>query len=174
MNIPAFITGTVIIIAFSWLYSVKHGRFHGIPRFFAFESIYILLLLNIKLWFRDPFSVIQVFSWILLCLSAYVGLAGYLHLKNHGEAENGFENTTKLVISGIYSYIRHPLYCSLILLGTGIALKDPVLYKILLGAVNIAALWLTAKTEEKEMIDKFGNDYRKYMQKTKMFIPFII
>ncbi len=121
MNIPAFITGTVVIIVFSWLYSIRHGRFHGIPRFFAFESIYILLLLNIRLLFRDPFSVIQAFSWIMLCLSAYVGLAGYFHLKNHGEAENGFENTTKLVISGIYGYIRHPLYCSLILMLNNIA-----------------------------------------------------
>jgi len=53
-------------------------------------------------------------------------------------------------------------------------LKDPVPYKLLLGAVNIAAIWLTALTEEKEMIDRFGNDYRKYMQATKMFVPFII
>ncbi len=174
MNIPAFITGTLVIIFFSWIYSIKHRRFHGIPRFFAFESIYILLLLNIRLWFSNPFSLLQVFSWILLCLSAYAGLAGYLHLKNQGEAQNSFENTTKLVTSGIYSYIRHPLYTSLILLGTGIVLKDPVPYKLLLGAVNIAAIWLTALTEEKEMIDRFGNDYRKYMLATKMFVPFII
>lgn len=174
MDIVTLIIGTTAIVAFSWFYSVKHGRYHGIPRFFAFESIFILVLLNIHVWFRDPFSVKQIISWILLILSAYYGIAGFYLLRKHGKAGSNIEETTALVRTGVYSYIRHPLYFSLFLLGTGTMMKDPSAVQIILGIVNLAAIWFTARMEEKEMIAKFGDAYRKYMTETKMFIPFII
>jgi len=174
MNIAALITGTILIILFSWSFSIKHKRYHGIPRFFAFESIYLLVLLNIKVWFHDPFSLHQIISWILLILSAYVGLAGFLLLKRRGKSTGNFENTTILIKSGVYSLIRHPLYFSLFLLGTGVMMKDPDLPALILGVINLIAVYLTAMTEEKEMVEKFGEPYREYMKETKMFIPFIL
>jgi len=174
MNIAALITGTILIILFSWSFSIKHKRYHGIPRFFAFESIFLLVLLNIKVWFQSPFSLHQIISWILLILSAYVGLAGFLLLKRRGKSTGNFENTTILIKSGVYSLIRHPLYFSLFLLGTGVMMKDPDLPALILGVINLIAVYLTAMTEEKEMVEKFGEPYREYMKETKMFIPFIL
>jgi protein-S-isoprenylcysteine O-methyltransferase Ste14 len=174
MNIVAITTGTILIILFSWFLSIKHKRYHGIPRFFAFESIYLLVLLNINGWFRDPFSLHQIISWILLILSAYFGLAGFLLLKKKGNSKRNFENTTVLVKSSVYSLIRHPLYFSLFLLGTGVMMKDPDLPALILGAVNLVAVYLTSLTEEKEMVEKFGEPYKEYMKETKMFIPFIL
>jgi protein-S-isoprenylcysteine O-methyltransferase Ste14 len=174
MNIAALITGTILIILFSWSFSIRHKRYHGIPRFFAFESIYLLVLLNIKVWFQEPFSLHQIISWVLLILSAYFGLAGYLLLKRKGKSTKNFENTTILVKSGVFSLIRHPLYFSLFLLGTGVMMKDPDLPALILGVINLVAVYLTAMTEEKEMVEKFGEPYKEYMKETKMFIPFII
>jgi protein-S-isoprenylcysteine O-methyltransferase Ste14 len=174
MNIFLLITGTVLIIIFSWFLSIKHKRFHGIPRFFAFESVYILTLLNYKVWFNDPFSAHQILSWILLTLSIYPVSAGYYLLKSKGNPDANFENTSRLVKSGIYGIIRHPLYLSVFLLGTGVMLKDLGSFQILLGIVNFLAIILTARIEEKEMITRFGDEYKIYMKNTKMFIPFIV
>ncbi len=174
MNIPALISGSVFIIIFSWYYSIRHKRYHGIPRFLSFECIYILLLLNIKYWFSDPLSWNQLISWILLILSAWSGLAGYFTLRGKGQAVGNFENTTALVKSGVFGLIRHPLYFSLLLLGTGIMMKNLSLPSIAAGMINLVALWFTARTEEKEMIDKFGQHYKDYIGETKMFIPFIL
>jgi protein-S-isoprenylcysteine O-methyltransferase Ste14 len=174
MNIAALITGTLPIILFSWSFSIRHKRYHGIPRFFAFESIYLLVLLNIKVWFQDPVSLHQIISWVLLILSAYFGLAGYLLLKRKGKSTKNFENTTILVKSGVFSLIRHPLYFSLFLLGTGVMMKDPDLPALILGMINLVAVYLTAMTEEKEMVEKFGEPYKEYMKETKMFIPFLL
>lgn len=167
------ITGTVFIMVFSWFLSIKYKRYHGIARFFAFESVFILVLLNYKIWFIDPFSFNQVISWLLLILSVYVVVTGYLLLKRQGKPDSNFENTSKLVKSGIYQYIRHPLYLSIFLLGTGILLKDPAPLQISLGLINLVAVFITARIEEKEMITKFGDDYRQYMSETRMFIPYI-
>lgn len=174
MNIYSLITGTVVIILFSWFYSVKHGRFHGIPRFFAFESIYLLILLNVRVWFHNPFSVTQVLSWISLFLSAYAGIAGFLLLKRRGKSGRNFEETTILVKTGIYKYIRHPLYLSLFLLGSGAMLKDPGRLQLILGSINLVSVFITATIEEREMLDKFGTAYSDYIKESKMFLPFLL
>lgn len=168
------IGGTIFIILFSWFLSIRYKRYHGIARFFAFESVFILVILNYKVWFVNPFSPAQLISWILLCLSIYIVITGFLILKRKGKPDSNFENTSLLVKSGIYGYIRHPLYLSIFLLGTGIVLKDPASVQILIGTINFIAVYITALIEEKEMISKFGDDYRIYMKETKMFIPYIL
>jgi protein-S-isoprenylcysteine O-methyltransferase Ste14 len=174
MNYIALISGTVLIVLFSWFLSLRFKRYHGIARFFAFESVFILALLNYKVWFSNPFSPIQLVSWILLILSAYVVITGYLLLKRKGKPDNNFENTSLLVKSGIYRYIRHPLYLSVFLLGTGIMLKNPETVQFVLSILNLIAVYITARIEENEMIAKFGDQYLTYMKETKMFIPFVI
>jgi len=173
MNLTVVITGTILIILFSWFLSIKYKRYHGIARFFAFESIFILVLLNYRVWFHNPFSLLQIISWILLILSAYAVIDGFLLLKRKGKPDSNFENTSILVKSGIYGYIRHPLYLSVFLLGTGVMLKKPEAIQIALAVINLIAVYITARIEEQEMIAKFGNDYREYMKETKMFIPYI-
>ena len=173
MNYIVLITGTIIIILFSWFLSIKYRRYHGISRFFAFESIFILFLLNRKLWFDEPLTPLHILSWIFLLFSIYPVVTGYILLKRKGKPTVNFENTSVLVRSGIYRYIRHPLYLSIFLFGTGVMLKDPGPLQILLGAFNLIAVYITARIEEGEMSAKFGNEYMDYMKETKMFIPFL-
>lgn len=173
MNYIALIAGTIFIILFSWWLSIRYKRYHGIARFFAFESVYILILLNLKVWFTDPFSYHQIISWILLIMSIYPVVAGYILLKKQGKPTVNFENTSRLVKKGIYGLIRHPLYLSVFLFGTGVMMKDPGRIQIILGIVNLVAVYLTSRIEEGEMIAKFGNEYREYMRETKMFFPFV-
>ena len=174
MNYYILSTCTVLIIIFSWFLSIKLKRYNGIARFFAFESVFILVMLNFNVWFVNPLSPFQLVSWLLLILSIYVVITGYLLLKRKGKPDTNFENTSKLVKSGIYGYIRHPLYLSIFLLGTGVMLKDPKLAQLILGLINLIAIYITARIEENEMIAKFGDEYRTYMKETKMFFPFVI
>jgi protein-S-isoprenylcysteine O-methyltransferase Ste14 len=173
MNYYVLVIGTVLIVLFSWFLSIKYKRYHGIARFFAFESVYILVLMNFKAWFTNPFSLLQIVSWILLILSVYVVITGYILLKRKGKPDSNFENTSVLVKTGIYGYIRHPLYLSIFLLGTGVLLKDTGPVQLALGIVNLVAIYFTARIEENEMTAKFGDDYLDYIKDTKMFIPYI-
>lgn len=99
---------------------------------------------------------------------------GFLLLSIIGKPKGDLENTTKLVEVGLYRFIRHPLYASLLFLGTGIFLKNISIVTTTLAFINFIALIATAKREEKEMLEKFGEEYIMYMQKTKMFIPFTL
>jgi protein-S-isoprenylcysteine O-methyltransferase Ste14 len=174
MNYYVLIAGTVFIILFSWFLSIKYKRYHGIARFFAFESVFMLVLLNYRVWFHNPFSPLQLISWILLILSIYPVTTGFILLKRKGKPDTNFENTSQLVNSGIYGYIRHPLYLSIFLLGTGVMMKNPGPAQLIIGVINLVAVYVTARIEEKEMFAKFGDDYSAYMNDTKMFIPFVL
>lgn len=154
---------------------------HGFYRFFAWEAILGLALLNLDVWFRDPLSWHQLLSWPLLVLSAILVIAGVRLLRKRGtpqaqrddETLVAFEKTTTLVRTGAYRYIRHPLYSSLLCLAWGIFFKAPSWPGSLLALGATLSLLATAKVEEAENLRYFGLAYEEYMQETKMFIPFL-
>jgi len=160
-------------IAFASRASLRNPRSHGFFRFFAFEFILIMVLLNLERWFSNPFSAFQIVSWLLLLASIILAGQGFYLLHKLGNPKTGIEDTTNLVIVGVYRYIRHPLYSSLLLLGWGVFFKGPSLLGGVLVAVTSVFLFATARIEEMENIYRFGNDYTAYMSKTKMFLPFL-
>ena len=162
--------------------SLRAPRSHGFYRFFAWEAILALILLNLEYWFRDPFSLPQVLSWILLIASAFL-VVHAVHLlriigkpdaqRSDDAATIGLEKTTHLVSVGAYKYIRHPMYSSLLFLAWGVFFKDPSWLNGILALAATAFLVATAKVEEAEDIRFFGAAYQAYIKQTKMFIPFL-
>ncbi len=153
--------------------ALTNPRVHGFYRFFAFETIFVLFLLNIDVWFDDPLAILQIISWVLLAASVGMVVWGVYLLKKEGMPEGEIENTTQMVTIGIYKYIRHPLYSSLLLLAWGVFLKHISLPSGVLVSAAIIFLLATAKVEEKENLEKFGAEYESYMKITRIFIPFL-
>jgi len=173
IKLIVFAIGSLGII-FLFLKSASKLRSYGFFRFLAFESILVLILFNVEHWFRNPFSIAQIISWLLLIASVVMVSSGFYMLRMFGKPKDVIDDTTVLVTRGIYKYIRHPLYSSLLLLGWGVFLKDVSLVSLALVLVASGFLVCMAKVEEKENIKKFGEEYSSYIKATKMFIPFII
>jgi len=167
----AVVTAGIVFVSRA---SLRNPRSHGFFRFFAFESILALVLLNLEQWFTNPSSALQIVSWLLLLSSVILAVYGFYLLHTIGRPKAGIENTTVLVMVGAYKYIRHPLYASLLLLGWGVFFKDPSLLGGILVVMTSIFLIATAKVEEAENLRKFGSDYAVYMKRTKMFIPFLL
>lgn len=165
---------SMVLAWLTWIISIKNKRYHGLFRFISFECILILVLLNYPAWFKYPLAWYQMISWLLLGGSLLVALFGFYQFYHYGKPADGMEETTALITSGLYRYIRHPLYLSLILGGFGVMMKDPECLSLLLALLNLVALFFTAKVEEAEMIKKFGKVYEEYMIATKMFIPCVL
>ncbi len=173
--------------ALAWISraSLAAPRSHGFYRFFAWECIVALVLLNavsVAQWFAEPLSPRQLASWLLLMASIVPVILGPRELRIRGRQDAArtsdasllaFEKTTRLVTSGVYRYIRHPMYSSLLLLAWGIFLKRPDWVAGGLTVVATGFLVATAKAEEGENLRFFGADYATYRQKSRMFIPFI-
>ena len=177
----AFAILTICLIVISWG-SLRVTRSHGFYRFFSWEFILALFLLNVEDWFRDPFSWHQLASWFLLVLCLIPLGFGIRSLAGQGKPVKdregepqllAFEKTTTLVNTGIYHYIRHPLYSSLLFLAWGIFFKAPNWFGALLAIAATLLLFATAKADEAECMRFFGPVYETYMKETKRFVPFL-
>jgi protein-S-isoprenylcysteine O-methyltransferase Ste14 len=154
---------------------------HGFYRLFAFLAILALVALNLPHWFERPWCARQLVSWALLFGSIYPVVAGTLLLRRRGRPTTpepgsdllAFENTSSLVTTGIYRYIRHPMYASLLYLTWGAALKSLTPPAVVLALVASAALFATARAEEAENVARFGAAYRDYIRRTRRFVPFV-
>ena len=175
-----FLIGSTIIVYVSRA-SLRAPRSHGFYRFFAWEAILALTVLNLDHWFYNPFAWHQLVSWFLLVVSLFLVIHGVRLLKQMGKQNTqrddspmpAFEKTTAIVTVGAYRYIRHPLYSSLLFLAWGVAFKTLSWPNILLAVVATIFLVATARAEEAEDIRFFGPAYQEYMRTTKMFIPFL-
>lgn len=175
-----FVIASAGLVWLSWS-TLRDFRSHGFYRFFAFELIVVLILLNIEYWFVRPFSIHQIVSWILLIISLFLVFSSFQLLHKTGKPDStrqdsslfGIEKTTELVTEGVYHYIRHPAYSSLLFLAWGAFLKQPLWVGVSLAVLITFFLTMTAKMEEKENITYFGDAYQEYMKKTMMFIPFV-
>jgi protein-S-isoprenylcysteine O-methyltransferase Ste14 len=162
--------------------SFRNPEAHGFPRFFAWESTLALVLVNSRSWFENPFSPLQIVSWFLLGLSLVLVSGGLYLLVVQGRptrqrvdpALMDFEKTSRLVTTGVYRYIRHPLYGSIILLAWGAYLKDVTLISSGMAALATVTSIATARADEVECIRYFGQQYVEYMKGTKMFVPFLL
>ena len=172
---------SIAIIIISWR-TLFHVRSHGFYRFFSWECLLWLFINNAQYWFHKPFRYPQVYSWALLIISAYFVVAGLILMKKVGKPEKGraqkhlfqFEETSELVDTGIFKYIRHPMYSSLLFLTWAVFLKSPTEPLFVVALLSTVCLYFTAIFDEKDCINYFGDRYKQYMKRSKMFIPFIV
>jgi protein-S-isoprenylcysteine O-methyltransferase Ste14 len=78
----------------------------------------------------------------------------------------------KLVTNGIYQYIRHPMYASQWLWVIAQALLLQNWIAGLGGFISFLPMYLLrVGPEEQMMMDKFGDEYRRYMERTGRVLP---
>jgi len=162
--------------------SLRTPRSHGFYRFFAWEFMLILFLLNVDRWFTAPLAWNQWISWLLLFASLVPLAFGVRSLVKKGKPVDrrdgepqllAFEKTSALVTSGVYRYIRHPLYSSLLFLAWGIFFKSLTWPGAALTLAATVCLFATALADEAECVRFFGEAYREYMKRSKRFVPFL-
>jgi len=180
-NLLLFGLCSIPLILISWR-TILNPASHGFYRFLSWECILWLFLNNYRFWFYNPLSVWQILSWIFLFISVYMVIAGVILLKKSGKPSDkrdertlyAFEKTSVLIDFGIFKYIRHPLYASLLFLTWGIYLKNITASLLLISVISTILLYITALLDEKECLLFFGDSYKEYMKKSKRFIPFVI
>ncbi len=72
---------------------------------------------------------------------------------------------------GVYSVIRHPQYVALAVAAWGLAVMWPRFLTLTLFAFMLSLYYLLARDEERRMLDRFGEGYADYMERTGMFLP---
>ncbi|MCA9380228.1 isoprenylcysteine carboxylmethyltransferase family protein [Candidatus Dojkabacteria bacterium] len=131
-----------------------------------FVSLIFIVIISDSSITSNPISLI-IFSLAIL-----IGLIPILQ-KNF--KVNIFPEVTKnmdLVTSGIYKFIRHPMYLSVLLVGISFVIADPKPLILLVWMILLINLHLKMDIEEINLIKTFP-EYKEYRNSTKRLIPFI-
>jgi protein-S-isoprenylcysteine O-methyltransferase Ste14 len=77
----------------------------------------------------------------------------------------------RLVVDGPYRWIRHPFYDSAALLMLAICLIAANWVLFVIGIAVFCLLVIRTRTEEANLMARFGSSYRTYMERTGRFLP---
>jgi len=136
-------------------------------RFFGIDRTY----LNANLWstLLGYGETGMMISMILGYLIAFAGLG--IFIEGWRELHRARQEN-RLVTDRLYGLVRHPQYTGLFiaLFGEGIV-HWPTIFSIGLFPIIILAYVLLARSEERKMLDHFGEEYRAYRLRVPGFIP---
>jgi protein-S-isoprenylcysteine O-methyltransferase Ste14 len=111
-----------------------------------------------KVW-TIPFDMI-----ITIVLGAIIFLLGaYVYFKWEIFWNRTYQG--QLVTGGIFQYIRHPHYTSLLVIGFGLSLFFYSLAALLVAIIAIPIMIWSIIDEEKLLIKQYGKEYKDYMKK---------
>lgn len=138
-------------------------------------------------WLGEAYPVLQPFSrkyghfWVVvfggsdmawgLVIGASLALmvAGYILLSKGCRQVHGSHG--QLITNGVYSFARHPQYTGLFLVIFGFLVQWPTLLTVLMAPVLLFAYAHLARSEERVMRQRFGQQYMDYRLHVPAFFP---
>ena len=141
------------------------------------SSIYtILIIFQIILFFffyynyygLDFLTYIGWFIWVLSIIFGFLPMSTF---RKKGGVKKGksYIHTTILVDTGIYSIVRHPQYFAGILLNLALILLTQHWLSVIAGIIAIIIMYFDTLKADSRLIEKFGEDYKKYMDRVPRF-----
>jgi protein-S-isoprenylcysteine O-methyltransferase Ste14 len=149
----------------------KVRQFFGIGPFGVIITILIWFVVHyFELVLKLPeMAISPTFRIVLMAVfmsdALYLLIGGNYYLGKSGRGK-------EIARQGPFQFIRHPIYSVWIFSFTGILAMIFNSWGLIISVVPIAIIWSwLVQREEADMINKFGNDYKVYMEQTGQFLP---
>ena len=138
----------------------------------------ILFFLFMALWLSDMFLKYSSFlneyvpvvvrlpiGILLLIVSGYMAKTGLSIVFGKKAQSQG------VIRKGVFSYVRHPIYLSEIILYLGLLVLHISLATVFIWIIAILFLHYISRYEEKLLLAKYGKEYEQYMKEVPMWFP---
>jgi protein-S-isoprenylcysteine O-methyltransferase Ste14 len=116
-----------------------------------------------------PSSYVPSYIRLPAALIVFTGSVYLLWSSHH--VLTGKNRPQRVVTTGVFKYLRHPLYMSAILFYLGLIITTASIITFALWIFIFVFYNFIAGYEEKLMEEKFGEEYRSYKQKTAKWLP---
>jgi len=116
----------------------------------------------------DFYPASFIAGWVVWAIGMVLVMTPIVMFPRRGGVPKGksFVHTTQLVDTGVYAVVRHPQYLGGILsLFIATLLFYPHWLFAVLGIPGAIILYWSAGEEEKDLMERFGDDYRTYMER---------
>jgi len=141
--------------------------------FYLIYICYIALLVNaiISILKEEYILPLALLGFIPIIHGTYINFVARRDLARYWTPLSSTGKEQKLIKTGIYAKARHPIYFSGLLLSVGFTLLAGNLYGLLFFILSLVAFVIRIKKEERELITKFGEEYKEYVKETSLLIP---
>ena len=115
----------------------------------------------------------QTLGLLVFFFGVFMSLLARYTLKENWSTARAFARPKRLVDSGIYAHIRHPIYFGSLLMGLGfeLAIGSWLFFAVLI--IGTPFIWGCSYKEEQLLKKWFSQDYQDYKKRTNWFIPWI-
>jgi len=110
---------------------------------------------------------------ILVTAGLVVAIIARRTLAKNWSAAVALKKDHELITTGLYHYVRHPIYIGARLMVLGTTLSLGTLSACIGFLINVLTTWLKLKQEEAFLAEHFAEEYSSYKSRTRMLIPFI-
>lgn len=146
--------------------------------FLALPILLVLPYLERQILMQNPFFTLindltSIIGNVVLILGGSILLFSRIQIGEYGGSKIVVEDTHRLIISGLYRYIRHPMYSGFLLLFFGYSFSfGSIILTILISMIFFFIFKTRMDLEEKLLLSSFGEEYQNYIEQTKRLIPF--
>jgi protein-S-isoprenylcysteine O-methyltransferase Ste14 len=128
-------------------------------------------------WFNQPLIAVTIpvalTGLALVLLGVAFSCWARLTLGENWSASPTIKQDHALVMRGPYRIVRHPIYTGLLTGLVGSALQHGLVRSFLAVLVCVVSLWIKIAAEEHFMIQRFGDQYRRYARHVSALVPFV-
>ena len=149
----------------------------GVVIFGVFAGLFVILAVLVDRWLALLWPLSSGLSWLIAAPLIAIGVGLTAWSASHFLKLKGtpvpFNPPPTLVMTGPYQFVRNPMLTGvfLLLFGIGFAIKSLSLVVLFTPLFVLANVWELKEIEEPELVQRLGEDYVAYQQRTPMFIP---
>src|SRR6185369_15692971 len=107
----------------------------------------------------------------LAVVALLLGFGALFRFRRAGTNPEPWRPTTAIVTSGVYRFTRNPMYLGMVLLYAAIAVAaDSVVALVLLVPLLVVIRYGVIAREERYLVAKFGDEYRRYQASVRRWL----
>jgi len=127
----------------------------------------IILVFVFGVFNQAGFDEVMYLGWVIWAISVIFGFLPIFTFKRKGSVAKGksYVHTKTLVVTGLYSILRHPQYTAGILFSLALVLLAQSWLVLVLGIIVIPLLYIDIVVADKHELEKFGDTYKRYMER---------
>lgn len=118
-------------------------------------------------------TLMGVTGFVLCVLGIGMAILGRASFGPDWSSSESNHEDRELITTGPYALVRHPIYGGMLLAMLGSAMGQSVFWLLPLGVYGPQFI-LSARREERLLIERSPERYRAYMKRTKMLLPFVL